>query len=74
MHKKRPKICTHYGVNSTAKIYLYVTSSRPPSGLRSEYNSVQSILVVLACTNSFPLSKYLNTGLIEYKYFIAMWF
>ena len=43
-------MCTHYGV-STAKIYLYNssknTSSRPPSGLSSEYNSVQSILVVL---------------------------
>ena len=50
MHKKRPKICTHYEV-STAKIYLYHssknTSSRPPSGLSSEYNSVQGILVVL---------------------------
>ena len=50
MHKKRPKICTHYGV-STAKIYLYHSSknasSRPPSELSSEYNSVQSILVVL---------------------------
>ena len=39
----------HYGV-SAAKIYLYVsvyhssknTSSRPPLGKRSEYNSVQS--------------------------------
>ena len=45
MHKKRPKICTHYGV-SAVKIYLYHsnknTSSRPPLGLSSEYNSVQS--------------------------------
>ena len=45
MHKKRPKICTHYG-DSAAKIYLYHssknTSSRPPLGLSSEYNSVQS--------------------------------
>ena len=43
-------MCTHYGV-STAKIYLYQssknTSSRPPSGPCSDYNSVQSILVVL---------------------------
>ena len=45
MHKKKPKICTHYGV-SAAKIYLYHssknTSSRPPLGLSSDYNSVQS--------------------------------
>ena len=44
MHKNRPKICTHYGV-SAAKIYLYHssknTSSRPPLGLSSMYNSVQ---------------------------------
>ena len=42
MHKKEPKICTHYGV-SAAKIYLYNSSkSRPPLGMSSEYNSVQS--------------------------------
>ena len=45
MHKKRPKIFTHYGV-SEAKIYLYHssenTNSRPLLGLSSEYNSVQS--------------------------------
>ena len=53
MHKNRPKICTHYGV-STAKIYLYHSSkNRPLSGLSSEYNSNQSILVVHdLCTRS----------------------
>ena len=40
-----PKICTYYGV-SGAKIYLYHSSknisSKPPLGMSSEYDSVQS--------------------------------
>ena len=64
MHKKRLKICTHYGV-STTKIYLYHSSknasSRPPSGLSSEYNSVQSILVVLDLGNQSRVSQMIGS-------------
>ena len=42
-------------------------SSRPPSGLSSEYNSVQSILVVLGLCNVYYINE-IKTNFIYFSF------